>query len=393
MKNPLNKDKPNLQGTQQPNTNSSKVDDGKLTKTPKAKVDTLVKRKTEKEPWYKNPMYIIGMAVAALMLIGLIIAVFAFSGNKETPQSQAIPDAPTPEEIAAAEAEAKEKEGAQEAQMSDSETPLFAISPTPIATLAESSMDGALEQTPEYLNGDGVNLAFPNGSMIPLGHPFVQIAKANAQKRVADYIESNDIIDERVSPETGEKDFYIRLPDGNFAPITETVSAKMVEDGMRAQAAVFLSDELANAPVQSQSVMQEQQALAPVAPPAPVIVDELSQQERAEYKDLIEKTRMVNRQLVEDNKRLKQDMQTQKEAMVKALQRIEDNNFASRKLRASAIPLSSGWEVLSLENNLLWLKAPDGTQVTVAEGETIPTTNMKIITTDAASHMVYISDK
>lgn len=380
MNNPLNKktDAKKEAGSQQPNKGKPQ---------PKSKADSLVKKKPAKKGAFSNPLVLIGLIVGCLITIGIIIFVVAMMGGDKSPQTQAIPEAPTAEDIAAAEKEQRDAEALEILEGGENSTvPLFAQSATPIYTLATNVVEGAETETPQFLNGDGVNLRFPDGSVLPINHPFLKIAKTNAEKRVVDYIEQNDIIQERAS-DSGGKSFYIRLPNGEFTPITDATAATEVEQGMRRQAVVFLTEELANAPAQ-QPVEQQQ----PVAPPPPVIVDELGQQERAEYRELIEKTRMINRDLIDENRELKNELQSQKEAMVKVLQRIEDDKLSARKLRASALSLKSGWKVHAIQNDRLWLYNPEGQLVSVADGEQIPSTNIRVIATDEPSGFVYITE-
>lgn len=366
---------------------------------PKAEIrsmaDKLGKKEKPKKGIFSNPLYIIGAIVAALLIFVLIIVVIMMSGNKETPQTQAIPDAPTAEEIALAEQQsALEEQRALQAPVTGVvvEPNDFTLSPTPIETLTQQATENALQQTPQYLNGDGMNLLYPNGAMLPTNHPYISKAIADTQTRLQDYIVQNGLIQERTD-DTGISAWNIKMPDGTYAPITDPSASALVRDGMSTQAVSYLTEELNLAPAQAPTVQQpyqgqdmQQQNQQPT-----VIVNAMSEQEKQEYRDLINTLRSVNQDLAKQNREVQQDAQQQKEQMVNLLQKIEDNKYASQKLRATSIPLSSGWSLHAIVNDRLWLQDPNGELVSVAEGEAIPTTGLRVLSSESSSGMVLVT--
>lgn len=360
--------------------------------------DKLGKKEKPKKSVFSNPLYIIGAIVAALILVGLLIMFIAMSGNDSTPQAQAIPDAPTAEEIARAEAEA------QAANTTQAEfqpvggvvaTPAndFSLSATPIETLSQQSTANALQQTPQYLNGDGMNLRYPDGSLLPLNHPYIDKAIADTQTRLQDYIINNGLIQERTD-ETGISAWNIQMPDGTYAPITDPSASSLVRDSMSVQAVSYLTEELNLAPLapaQPQSVQQPYQGQNMQQQQPAVVVNAISEQEKQEYRDLINTLRTVNQDLAKQNREVTQEAQEQKEQMVSVLQKIEDSKYASQKLRASSIPLSSGWSLHAIVNDRLWLQDPNGELVSIAEGEAIPTTGLRVLNTEPSSNMVLVT--
>lgn len=363
----------------------------------KSKVEALVKTQKKKKGLKDNPLLIIGILSAGLLLVGIIIAVIAMSGGDKV-ETKAIPEPPTAEDIAQAEAQQQaEREAAMAASQQGNSVAMgqptdFTVSPTPIETLAQQSAQGALMLTPQYTNGDGMNLVYPDGSILPVAHPFVSVATTATEGRLREFITTNDLIQERTA-EDGTRGFYIRMPNGDFAPISDPSASAMMRDSMSSQASSFLSEELNNAPRQPPLQAQQplQQPQQQVAPPPPVI-DAMSQEERMEYRDLIEKTRGINRDLVKENQEIRREMQEQKEDMVRVLQKLEDNKYTSQKLRATSLPLESGWKLHAIVDDRLWLEDPDGQLVSVSEGDVIPSTKMRVITSESSSGLVYITE-
>lgn len=367
---------------------------------PKAEIrsmaDKLGKKEKPKKGIFSNPLYIIGAIVAGLFIIAIIIVVVMMSGNKTTPQTQAIPDAPTAEEIALAEQEAAlEEQRALQAPIGGVVvTPDdFSLSPTPVETLSQQATANALQQTPQYLNGDGMNLRYPDGSVLPSNHPYVSKATADTQTRLQDYILQNGLLQERTD-ETGISAWNIKMPDGTYAPITDPSASALARDSMSIQAVSYLTEELNLAPVQPPTVQQPYQGQdmqQPMQQQPTVVVNAMSEQEKQEYRDLINTLRNVNQDLAKQNREVQQNAQQQKEQMVDVLQKIEDNKYASQKLRASSIPLSSGWSLHAIVNDRLWLQDPNGELVSVAEGEAIPTTGLRVLTSESSSGMVLVT--
>lgn len=358
---------------------------------PKAEVrsmaDKLGKKEKPKKGIFSNPLYIIGAIVAALLIFVIIIVLIMMSGNKETPQTQAIPDAPTAEEIALAEQQsALEEQRASQAPVTGVvvEPNDFTLSPTPIEALTQQATENALQQTPQYLNGDGMNLLYPNGAMLPTTHPYISKAIADTQTRLQDYIVQNGLIQERTD-DTGISAWNIKLPDGTYAPITDPSASALVRDSMSTQAVSYLTEELNLAPAQAPTVQQPQDMQQPT------VVNAMSEQEKQEYRDLINTLRSVNQDLAKQNREVQQNAQQQREQMVNLLQKIEDNKYASQKLRATSIPLSSGWSLHAIVNDRLWLQDPNGELVSVAEGEAIPTTGLRVLSSESSSGMVLVT--
>ena len=355
--------------------------------------DKLGKKEKPKKGIFSNPLYIIGAIVAVMVLFAVIVMAIAMSGNEETPQTQAIPDAPTEEQIAAAESQNPQPAttmpiGAVAVAPDD-----FSLSATPIETLVLQVTANSLQQTPQYLNGDGMNLIYPNGGALPLNHPYINKAIADSQTRLQDFIVTNGLIQERTD-DTGISAWNIQMPDGVYVPITDPSASNMMRDSMSVQAVSFLTEELNLAPVQAPSVQQpyqEQNGQQQQMQQPPMVVNTISEQEKQEYRDLINTLRSVNQDLAKQNREIQQDAQSQKEQMVNVLQKIEDNKYASQKLRATSIPLSSGWSLHAIVNDRLWLQDPDGQLVSVAEGEPIPTTGLRVITSETSSGMVLVT--
>lgn len=358
-----------------------------------------------KKGLFSNPLVIIGVIFGALLLIGLLVALFAMGGDK--PEPKKIEDGQT-----AASAPATQT-NVVASTVSITTTPTapvdptdFSVSLTPIETLATQSVEAAVSETPQYKQAGGTGFSYPNGQMIPLTDPLVVTAKQAATKRVVDVINTNGFLQQRsvngVGQSNGQSSWFIKVPkqEGTenmpeYVPVTDPNASKLLKEGMKGQATSFLTEELDKVAQGANASGQQTLAQQPVAQAVPVqavpVQGVITQEEKQGYLDLISKQRMDNRELVRENKELKQKMQEQKQQIVNVLQKVEDNRYASNKLQATMIPQSTGFKVISVLGDRVWLENKNGELFSLTQGEKLPNTELKINDINSSTGVVLVT--
>ena len=358
-----------------------------------------------KKGLFSNPLVIIGVIFGALLLIGLLVALFAMGGDK--PEPKKIEDGQT-----AASAPATQT-NVVASTVSITTTPTapvdptdFSVSLTPIETLATQSVEAAVSETPQYKQAGGTGFSYPNGQMIPLTDPLVITAKQAAIKRVVDVINTNGFLQQRsvngVGQSNGQSSWFIKVPkqEGTenmpeYVPVTDPNASKLLKEGMKGQATSFLTEELDKVAQGANAAGQQTLAQQPVAQAVPVqavpVQGVITQEEKQGYLDLISKQRMDNRELVRENKELKQKMQEQKQQLVNVLQKVEDNRYASNKLQATMIPQSTGFKVISVLGDRVWLENKNGELFSLTQGEKLPNTELKINDINSSTGVVLVT--
>lgn len=358
-----------------------------------------------KKGLFSNPLVIIGVIFGALLLIGLLVALFAMGGDK--PEPKKIEDGQTAASAPAAQT------NVVASTVSITTTPTapvdptdFSVSLTPIETLATQSVEAAVPETPQYKQAGGTGFSYPNGQMIPLTDPLVITAKQAATKRVVDVINTNGFLQQRsvngVGQSNGQSSWFIKVPkqEGTenmpeYVPVTDPNASKLLKEGMKGQATSFLTEELDKVAQGANAAGQQTLAQQPVAQAVPVqavpVQDVITQEEKQGYLDLISKQRMDNRELVRENKELKQKMQEQKQQIVNVLQKVEDNRYASNKLQATMIPQSTGFKVISVLGDRVWLEYKNGELFSLTQGEKLPNTELKINDINSSTGVVLVT--
>lgn len=358
-----------------------------------------------KKGLFSNPLVIIGVIFGALLLIGLLVALFAMGGDK--PEPKKIEDGQTAASAPAAQT------NVVASTVSITTTPTapvdptdFSVSLTPIETLATQSVEAAVSETPQYKQADGTGFSYPNGQMIPLTDPLVVTAKQAATKRVVDVINTNGFLQQRsvngVGQSNGQSSWFIKVPkqEGTenmpeYVPVTDPNASKLLKEGMKGQATSFLTEELDKVAQGANAAGQQTLAQQPVAQAVPVqavpVQGVITQEEKQGYLDLISKQRMDNRELVRENKELKQKMQEQKQQIVNVLQKVEDNRYASNKLQATMIPQSTGFKVISVLGDRVWLENKNGELFSLTQGEKLPNTELKINDINSSTGVVLVT--
>lgn len=358
-----------------------------------------------KKGLFSNPLVIIAVIFGALLLIGLLVALFAMGGDK--PEPKKIEDGQTAASAPAAQT------NVVASTVSITTTPTapvdptdFSVSLTPIETLATQSVEAAVSETPQYKQAGGTGFSYPNGQMIPLTDPLVITAKQAATKRVVDVINTNGFLQQRsvngVGQSNGQSSWFIKVPkqEGTenmpeYVPVTDPNASKLLKEGMKGQATSFLTEELDKVAQGANAAGQQTLAQQPVAQAVPVqavpVQGVITQEEKQGYLDLISKQRMDNRELVRENKELKQKMQEQKQQIVNVLQKVEDNRYASNKLQATMIPQSTGFKVISVLGDRVWLEDKNGELFSLTQGEKLPNTELKINDINSSTGVVLVT--
>ena len=358
-----------------------------------------------KKGLFSNPLVIIGVIFGALLLIGLLVALFAMGGDK--PEPKKIENGQTAASAPAAQT------NVVASTVSIATTPTapvdptdFSVSLTPIETLATQSVEAAVSETPQYKQAGGTGFSYPNGQMIPLTDPLVVTAKQAATKRVVDVINTNGFLQQRsvngVGQSNGQSSWFIKVPkqEGTenmpeYVPVTDPNASKLLKEGMKGQATSFLTEELDKVAQGANAAGQQTLAQQPVAQAVPVqavpVQGVITQEEKQGYLDLISKQRMDNRELVRENKELKQKMQEQKQQIVNVLQKVEDNRYASNKLQATMIPQSTGFKVISVLGDRVWLEDKNGELFSLTQGEKLPNTELKINDINSSTGVVLVT--
>lgn len=358
-----------------------------------------------KKGLFSNPLVIIGVIFGALLLIGLLVALFAMGGDE--PEPKKIEDGQTAASAPAAQT------NVVASTVSITTTPTapvdptdFSVSLTPIETLAIQSVEAAVSETPQYKQAGGTGFSYPNGQMIPLTDPLVITAKQAATKRVVDVINTNGFLQQRsvngVGQSNGQSSWFIKVPkqEGTenmpeYVPVTDPNASKLLKEGMKGQATSFLTEELDKVAQGANAAGQQTLAQQPVAQAVPVqavpVQGVITQEEKQGYLDLISKQRMDNRELVRENKELKQKMQEQKQQIVNVLQKVEDNRYASNKLQATMIPQSTGFKVISVLGDRVWLEDKNGELFSLTQGEKLPNTELKINDINSSTGVVLVT--
>lgn len=352
-----------------------------------------------KKGFFSNPLVIIGIIFGSLLIIGLLVALFAM-GNK--PEPKKVKDVEVPASTPKAQTNVVASTVSVTTPPPTSVDPNdYTVSPTPIETLATQSVEAAVLDTPQYRQGGGTGFAYPNGQILPLTDPLVITAKQAANKRVVDLINTNGFLQQRnvngVGQANGQTAWFIKVPkeqstEGTpeYVPITDAAASKLLKEGMKGQATSFLTEELdkvsqAATPPAPQPATQ--QPVVQTVPSQGVI----TQEEKQGYLDLISKQRMDNRELVRENKELKQKMQEQKQQIVNVLQKVEDNRYASNKLQATMIPQSTGFKVISVLGDRVWLEDKNGELISLTQGEKLPNTELKINEINSSTGVVLVT--
>lgn len=372
-------------------TNKGDKVEVETTKTQSSLVSTL--KSNDKAPKKKgikdNPLMIIGIIVATLFIIGMIIMALMVSSNnsKKEKEKQAALEKSAQMASAAASTPPATVQAATPNPTVVVDPNDFTVAPDPIQALATQSVTAAIPNTPQYKLGNGVTFTFPDGRSLAFTDPLVTTAKSNATQSVANYLTQNSILQKRsmngVGDSNGQEAWYIRMPKDpanpnapEFLPITDIKASQLLREGMAGQAATFMTQELDNAMKSKptdQPVASQVQAVVPVKDESVITLAE-----KQGYMDLIAKQRTENLDLIRQNKELKQKMQEQKSQITSVLQKIEDNRYASNKLQASSIPASTGYKVVSVMGDRVWLEDKQGELTSVAVGETLPNTRLKL---------------
>lgn len=358
-----------------------------------------------KKGLFSNPLVIIGIIFGALLIIGLLVALFAMGDDKPEPKKiengQTAASAPAAQTSVVASTVSITTIPATPVDPTD-----FSVSLMPIETLATQSVEAAIPDTPQYKQAGGAGFSYPNGQMIPLADPLVTTAKQAATKRVVDLINTNGFLQQRsvngVGQSNGQASWFIKVPkqEGTenmpeYVPITDPNASKLLKEGMKGQATSFLTEELDKVAQGSNTAGQQPLAQQPIAQAVPVqavpVQGIITQEEKQGYLDLISKQRMDNRELVRENKELKQKMQEQKQQIVNVLQKVEDNRYASNKLQATMIPQSTGFKVISVLSDRVWLEDKNGELFSLTQGEKLPNTELKINDINSSTGVVLVT--
>lgn len=358
-----------------------------------------------KKGLFSNPLVIIGIIFGALLIIGLLVALFAMGDDKPEPKKiengQTAASAPAAQTSVVASTVSITTIPATPVDPTD-----FSVSLMPIETLATQSVEAAIPDTPQYKQAGGAGFSYPNGQMIPLADPLVTTAKQAATKRVVDLINTNGFLQQRsvngVGQSNGQASWFIKVPkqEGTenmpeYVPITDPNASKLLKEGMKGQATSFLTEELDKVAQGANTAGQQPLAQQPIAQAVPVqavpVQGIITQEEKQGYLDLISKQRMDNRELVRENKELKQKMQEQKQQIVNVLQKVEDNRYASNKLQATMIPQSTGFKVISVLSDRVWLEDKNGELFSLTQGEKLPNTELKINDINSSTGVVLVT--
>ena len=78
-------------------------------------------------------------------------------------------------------------------------------------------------------------------------------------------------------------------------------------------------------------------------------------------------------------------------AVNNVLQKVEDNRYASNKLQATMIPQSTGFKVISVLGDRVWLEDKNGELFSLTQGEKLPNTELKINDINSSTGVVLVT--
>lgn len=331
---------------------------------------------------------LIGSLIAIIFLVWLLMSVL---GGDKSPAAQPIAQ-PTAEELRQAqleEAEAALAERQPDAPISNLPANDFTFAADPVAALATQSVEGLINEMPEY-TVVGNDIMTPDGRLMPTNDPYVLQILDETRNMVAGYVLENRFLDSRF--QDGQEAWYIRSGEGfndeDYVPITDNIASTNLRDNMRIYAMEQLRPKMAAAPWQ---VRQDPVAAVVEAQPQVVINPALTEAERDRLLTMIDTQRNNNLELARENQDLRKEQQEVKNKVVNLVQRLEDSPAVSAKLRATMIPESSGWKVSAIVGDRIYLINKDNITVTLSQGDKLPDSDLIISHSDESSGIVLVT--
>lgn len=353
------------------------------------------------------PLFVkVAIAAATLVIIiGILLAV-AFSGGKDEPTQQQPDQAQTEQQADSQAAEGQDPQ-AMSAQPAGTATDTrdyyvahsvraglpvehWAKAPDPIGTLTQMSVERAMVKVPEWNSAvGGMNISSDvtyAGNSFEFSQLKGQVTSALQQAINNDVQIHNDpqgqpVILERSSPEA--------MAAG--APEFDVIKTATAYDTIATNA------EMLAVKMWSDAVVQARMTLPPPAPeaqPIPEPVDTgISAAQRNEYNRLLQNADSWQKELVGENQRLKEELETQKRQMVDVLQKIEDNPVANNNMRARMISTATNMKVQAVQGDLVFLEDNDGRVHSYRVGDALPGTDFVISNADSNTGIVYVTKK
>ena len=99
------------------------------------------------------------------------------------------------------------------------------------------------------------------------------------------------------------------------------------------------------------------------------------------------------KELVRENKRIKEEMAKQQQQVTKILQKTEDSPVANRNIRARMITTETGMKVQTIHGDLIFLEDKNGRVYSYRIGEQLPGTDLVISDVDNNTGLVYVTKK
>lgn len=259
----------------------------------------------------------------------------------------------------------------------------------PIGTLTTTSIERAMVKIPEWNSAvSGVNIAsgvtYANNSF-----EFSQL-KSQATGALAQAI-NNDVqihsdpqgqpvILERASPES--------IAAGG--PEFDVIKTATAYDTIATNA------ELLAQRIWSETIAQARMMLPPPAPevqPAQPVDTGISTAQRNEYNRLLSEADAWQKELVRENKRMKEELVQQQRQVIEVLQKVEDNPVANNNMRARMITTATDMKVQAIQGDLVFLEDKDGRVHSYRVGDPLPSTDLVISNVDANTGLVYVTKK
>ncbi len=346
-----------------------------------------------------NKPLLIGGGVAILgLLLGILLALTMGGDDEPVQQTQVV------QEEQPAVVEQDSEMTALEANTAGTDTRDYYVAHTvraglpadhwakaadPIGTLANMAVDRAMVKIPEWnVAAGGVNVA-SGVTYATNSFEFSQI-KAQVINKLTEAINNdvqiqNDpngqpVILERASPES--------IAAGG--PEFDVIKTATAYDTIATNAELFA------ARIWSETIAQARMALPPEATAAQQVqqVDTgISAAQRNEYNRLLAEADAWQKELVRENKRIKEEMAKQQRQVTEVLQKTEDSPVANRNIRARMISTETDMKVVAIQGDLIFLEDKNGRVYSHRIGDQLPGTNFVISDVDNNTGLVYVTKK
>lgn len=378
---------------------------GKKTSKPEKKPENVVDGEVDGEETVDaekkglNKPLLIGGGVAILVLLLGILLALAMGGDDEPVQQAQVVQEEQPAVV-----EQGTEMTALEANAAQTDTRDYYVAHTvraglpadhwakaadPIGTLANMAVDRSMVKIPEWnVAAGGVNVASDvtyAGNSFEFSQIKAQVISTlttaiNNDVQIQNDPNGQPVILERASPES--------IAAG--APEFDVIKTATAYDTIATNA------ELLAARIWSETIAQARMALPPPPPEAQPVqqVDTgISAAQRNEYNRLLAEADAWQKELVRENKRIKEEMAQQQRQVTEVLQKTEDNPVANSNMRARMISTATDMKVQAIQGDLVFLEDKNGRVHSYRIGDQLPSTDFVISNVDANTGLVYVTKK